>query len=183
LRFFVTCTVAFSLFLIIISCKPEDGFCLEETYRGDENFLCNEMDKYFKTSGEEVNSYYTEKVLVYGNTVLRADETETRKPDYIPEAIPIERMSECTFAPAKSGMVCNKWASFNFDSIDNISVEFSSRNNYNFSEEIALEYIKIYLDAKTISGSVKGTEITLGDTLEIDGSSVGVIHRYSMLPK
>ncbi len=183
LRFFVTCAVSFLLFLIVVSCKPEDGFCPDRTYDGDENFFCSEMDDHFRTSGEEVNSYYTGKVLLYMDTVLRADETEVNRPYYIPEAIPIENMTECSFAPAKSGMVCNKWLSFTFESIDNVSIKFSSRENYNFSEKLTLKYVRVYLLEKTLPGLVNGSVITLGDTIEIDGDQVAVFHRYSMLPK
>ncbi len=187
--FFLFLTLIFTL-ILTGGCKPEDGFCYEKNYGGDENFFCFEMDGYFTMSGNEISRYYTTKVLVYRGTVIKTGgmfsgngEAVIEKPEYLPEAIPIESMVECTIAPQKSGMNCNEWFSFTFTSIDGISLELSSRKGKKYSPELYLKFITLHLVETSIEGTMDNSEVVFEETVIINEESAEITHKFSLYPK
>ena len=170
------------ILISMLSCTPEDGFCVEETYSGEDDFSCSQLDGYFSATGAGIEQNYTTKEAVYDGsfvTISGSDNVIIEKPDYIPEKILMEKMTSCTIAPSKGGVDCNRWYSFDFVTADNDTITVSSRQGHDFNENMLIYYFTFETSGIQFDGYINSSKMGIYDTTVIDSQPVEVIHRYT----
>lgn len=174
----------FAVFILIslLSCTPEDGFCVEETHSGGDDFSCSQLDEHFSATGAGIEQNYTTKTALYDGsfvTVSGSDTILVDRPDYIPETIDLDRMTSCTIAPSIGGVDCNSWYSFEFSTTAGDTVTISSRKGSDFNENMALYYLVFETSGIKFDGYINSSKIGIYDTAAIDSKPVDVVHRYT----
>lgn len=179
--------VFFSIFLLV-SCTPEDGFCIEETYSGSEDFYCSQLDEHFTATGSGIEGTYTSKKAIYDGSYVTgglsgSNTVIIEKPDYIPETISMENMTSCTIAPSIGGVDCKKWYSFDFLTTDGDNITVSSRNGDDFSETLSLYYLTFITDGLEFEGYINNSKMGIYDSAVIEFQSVEITHKYTFKEK
>lgn len=170
------------LLILTVSCTPEDGFCIEETYRIKDGNSCSQLDDHFSQSGSGIEEKYTSRKALYDGsfvTVSGSDYVIIEKPSYIPAAIKMEKMTSCTIAPSTGGVDCKRWYSFYFLTADGNTVSISNRKGAEITENMALSYLTFETSGLVFEGYINSSKIGIYDISVIDSQKVEVIHKYT----
>jgi len=174
----------------MIGCSPEDGFCEKRSFSGSDGFDCSSMDNYFSNTGNGILEHYRSKKAAFSATYLlnkdgvaNSDSAIIEKPEYMPSAIEIEKMSKCSIAPSVGGIDCDQWYSFTFITAENDRITFSSRNGDKISENLTLKYVFFEKSGLSLAGSASSSEISFYDETAIDGTIYKTKHIYLMIER
>jgi len=183
-RFFFSFIIL--IILSVISCTPEDGFCIEEKHSGGDDFSCSQLDDHFSATGSGIEEYYTSRKALYDGSFVSSGGSDTviiDKPDYIPEVIIMEKMTSCTIAPKVGGVDCKSWYSFDFTTTDGDSITISSRDGDDFNKNLALYYLTFESRGIEFSGFINSSKMGINDFAVIGSGTAQVVHRYTFVEK